>query len=224
MLEEPAWLQDHRHSESIKGEFLVVTILHLGLMGQSNVDIYVRQGNYPLFRYYSSREKSKKGRGGTLCYRLVFLAGRTQCWRCIVACCTITPPPRPHLPRILYFCCKSAWSHPKPEIFSLWHPVRDKKLRGRSPVPRLLLIIPFAGKSTQVEPWLQRERKRTVSVALVLCLHVGVDPPDLVKPNPAAKLECWLDPSAVNQQRAVEMIGLLFIQYEIFDIFWFLSS
>lgn len=32
---------------------------------------------------------------------------------------------------------------------------------------------------------------KTVSVALVLCLNVGVDPPDLVKTDPCARLECW---------------------------------
>ena len=33
---------------------------------------------------------------------------------------------------------------------------------------------------------------KTVSVALVLCLNVGVDPPDVVKINPCARLECWI--------------------------------
>jgi len=33
---------------------------------------------------------------------------------------------------------------------------------------------------------------KTVSVALVLCLNVGVDPPDIVKTQPCAKLECWI--------------------------------
>lgn len=33
---------------------------------------------------------------------------------------------------------------------------------------------------------------KTVSVALVLCLNVGVDPPDFVKIDPCARLECWI--------------------------------
>lgn len=33
---------------------------------------------------------------------------------------------------------------------------------------------------------------KTVSVALVLCLNVGVDPPDIVKTQPCARLECWI--------------------------------
>lgn len=33
---------------------------------------------------------------------------------------------------------------------------------------------------------------KTVSVALVLCLNVGVDPPDVFKIQPCARLECWI--------------------------------
>ena len=33
---------------------------------------------------------------------------------------------------------------------------------------------------------------KTVSVALVLCLNVGVDPPDIIKTSPCARKECWL--------------------------------
>ena len=33
---------------------------------------------------------------------------------------------------------------------------------------------------------------KTVSVALVLCLNVGVDPPDVIKTSPCARLECWM--------------------------------
>ena len=33
---------------------------------------------------------------------------------------------------------------------------------------------------------------KTVSVALVLCLNLGVDPPDVVKTQPCARLECWI--------------------------------
>ena len=43
---------------------------------------------------------------------------------------------------------------------------------------------------------------KTVSVALVLCLNVGVDPPDVVKISPCARLECWIGkdcPSIVSR-------------------------
>lgn len=56
---------------------------------------------------------------------------------------------------------------------------------------------------------------KTVSVALVMCLNVGVDPPDVMKIQPCARMECWIDPSAVSQQKALELIGTnLQKQYE----------
>ncbi|CAZ80637.1 unnamed protein product [Tuber melanosporum] len=42
-----------------------------------------------------------------------------------------------------------------------------------------------------LQEWRMRDRLKTVSAALVLCLNIGVDPPDVVKTNPCAKLECW---------------------------------
>jgi len=46
-----------------------------------------------------------------------------------------------------------------------------------------------------------------VSVALVICLNVGVDPPDVTKTQPCARVECWVDPMTLNPQRALEAIG-----------------
>ncbi|GAB0100210.1 regulatory-associated protein of mTOR [Sergentomyia squamirostris] len=57
------------------------------------------------------------------------------------------------------------------------------------------------------QQWRMKERMKTVSVALVLCLNVGVDPPDVIKIQPCARLECWIDPSSMSQQKALEMIG-----------------
>lgn len=66
---------------------------------------------------------------------------------------------------------------------------------------------------------------KTVSVALVLCLNVGVDPPDVVKTQPCARLECWIgkgkstvcctlfyvhfytDPLTLSPAKALEAIG-----------------
>ena len=56
---------------------------------------------------------------------------------------------------------------------------------------------------------------RTNCVAIVCCLHIGVDPPDVVKPTPCARLEAWLDPLALPQVKALDMIGAaLQRQYE----------
>ncbi|XP_014234805.1 regulatory-associated protein of mTOR [Trichogramma pretiosum] len=63
--------------------------------------------------------------------------------------------------------------------------------------------------------WRMKERMKTVSVALVLCLNVGVDPPDIVKTQPCARLECWIDPLSMSPQKALETIGTnLQKQYE----------
>jgi hypothetical protein len=35
-------------------------------------------------------------------------------------------------------------------------------------------------------------KMKTVSAALVLCLNIGVDPPDVVKTNLSSKIECWI--------------------------------
>ncbi|XP_058791281.1 regulatory-associated protein of mTOR isoform X2 [Phymastichus coffea] len=57
------------------------------------------------------------------------------------------------------------------------------------------------------QTWRMKERMKTVSVALVLCLNVGVDPPDIVKTQPCARLECWIDPLSLSPQKALETIG-----------------
>ncbi|XP_063708326.1 regulatory-associated protein of mTOR [Culicoides brevitarsis] len=63
--------------------------------------------------------------------------------------------------------------------------------------------------------WRMKERMKTVSVALVVCLNVGVDPPDVVKIQPCARLEAWIDPSTLSPAKAIELIGKnLQAQYE----------
>ncbi|EAT40599.1 AAEL007690-PA [Aedes aegypti] len=63
------------------------------------------------------------------------------------------------------------------------------------------------GINCTTQSWRVKERMKTVSVALVLCLNVGVDPPDVVKIQPCSRLECWIDPSSVSPQKAMELIG-----------------
>ncbi|XP_076243064.1 regulatory associated protein of MTOR complex 1 isoform X2 [Calliopsis andreniformis] len=66
---------------------------------------------------------------------------------------------------------------------------------------------PIEGVNCITQTWRMKERMKTVSVALVLCLNVGVDPPDIVKTQPCARLECWIDPLSVSPQKALETIG-----------------
>ncbi len=72
----------------------------------------------------------------------------------------------------------------------------------------------FDMRPHEVVPWRQKDRvnarrsqrrdadtrrqMRTVSVALVCCLNIGVDPPDVVKPQPCARLEAWIGASAAG--------------------------
>lgn len=63
--------------------------------------------------------------------------------------------------------------------------------------------------------WRQKEKLKTTSVALVLCLNIGVDPPDVIKTSPCARLECWVDPMSQQPAKALETIGKnLQAQYE----------
>ena len=66
-----------------------------------------------------------------------------------------------------------------------------------------------------------RDRLKTVSAALAICLNIGVDPPDVVKTNPTAKLECWIDPMTPTTAapKVMEQIGKkLQEQYETLSI------
>ncbi|KAL8913559.1 MAG: hypothetical protein Q9171_001642 [Xanthocarpia ochracea] len=71
------------------------------------------------------------------------------------------------------------------------------------------------GKPRQEDPnhnasqWRMRDRLKTVSAALIMCLNIGVDPPDVVKTNPTAKLECWIDPTPTigTNSKTMEQIG-----------------
>ncbi|KIZ03814.1 Regulatory-associated protein [Monoraphidium neglectum] len=58
-----------------------------------------------------------------------------------------------------------------------------------------------------VNKWRQKEKLKTTAVALVLCLNIGVDPPDVVKISPCARLECWVDPLSMQPAKALETIG-----------------
>ncbi|ELR12837.1 regulatory-associated protein of mTOR, putative [Acanthamoeba castellanii str. Neff] len=51
----------------------------------------------------------------------------------------------------------------------------------------------------QVAKWRMKQRMKTVSVALVCCLNIGVDPPDVMKPSPY--------PFSQSSAKALEQIG-----------------
>lgn len=84
----------------------------------------------------------------------------------------------------------------------------DEDVRRRSPYRPSSIGV-------SVEPWRSRDRMRTQCVALVACLNIGVDPPDVVKPSPCARLECWIDPESMLPAKSLKAIGgKLQLQYE----------
>uniref|UniRef100_A0A0W0FX59 C2H2-type domain-containing protein n=1 Tax=Moniliophthora roreri TaxID=221103 RepID=A0A0W0FX59_MONRR len=48
---------------------------------------------------------------------------------------------------------------------------------------------------------------KTANAALVVCLNIDVDPPDVVRTSPCAVLECWVDPRSMPSHKALEAIG-----------------
>lgn len=73
-----------------------------------------------------------------------------------------------------------------------------RHLTGGNPKPRDERDLP---------DWRMRERLRTVTAALVMCLNIGVDPPDVSKTNPCSKLICWMDPGSLEVSKALPAIG-----------------
>ncbi|KAJ5079023.1 regulatory-associated protein of mtor [Anaeramoeba ignava] len=62
-------------------------------------------------------------------------------------------------------------------------------------------------KEVSHESWKIQSRKKTKSAILNLCLNIGVDPPDVEKPDPCSILECWINPLSLNEQKALSAIG-----------------
>lgn len=65
-----------------------------------------------------------------------------------------------------------------------------------------------------------KDRQKTVSAALLLCLNLGVDPPDVIKTHPCARVETWVDPlNFQDSKKAIEQIGKnLQAQYETLSL------
>ena len=98
---------------------------------------------------------------------------------------------------------------------------RERKLPTFMLTSRVEAMRTAGGKSGSAEapykvtPWRMRERMKTVQVAIVMCLNIGTDPPDVVKTPPYARDECWIDPLSLPPQKAIERIGqTLQSQYE----------
>ncbi|KAI5679785.1 hypothetical protein M9H77_01012 [Catharanthus roseus] len=69
-----------------------------------------------------------------------------------------------------------------------------------------IILILYDQKSSNFNLELSVQMKTEI-VALVLCLNIGVDPPDVLKVSPCARLECWIDPFSMAPTRALTTIG-----------------
>lgn len=81
------------------------------------------------------------------------------------------------------------------------------------------LSLPSAAAEAEppgiVSRWRMNDRMRTGYVVAALCLNIGVDPPDVIKLSPCARLECWIDPFSAAPPKALDAIGRnLQAQYE----------
>ncbi|KAK0730004.1 raptor N-terminal caspase like domain-containing protein [Lasiosphaeris hirsuta] len=73
--------------------------------------------------------------------------------------------------------------------------------------------------SFEIQDWRMRDRLKTVSAAIAVCLNIGVEPPDQLRTLPGAKLEAWQDPTIPPVSKALENIGRsLQAQYETLAI------
>jgi regulatory associated protein of mTOR len=71
----------------------------------------------------------------------------------------------------------------------------------------------------ELQDWRMKDRLKTVSAALAICLNIGVEPPDQLKTVPGAKMEAWQDPTHPPVTKALEVIGKsLQAQYETLAI------
>lgn len=72
-----------------------------------------------------------------------------------------------------------------------------------------------------IRDWkIMKDRQKTISAALVLCLNFGVDPPDIMKTHPCARTEAWIDPATFpDTKKTIEAVGKnLQAQYETLSL------
>ncbi len=66
---------------------------------------------------------------------------------------------------------------------------------------------PLGPQEYDGDSWMASDRRRTARGVLALSLNIGVDPPDVVKRDPCAFLECWQDPFAADADKSVQQVG-----------------
>ncbi|KAG7100045.1 hypothetical protein E1B28_001830 [Marasmius oreades] len=90
---------------------------------------------------------------------------------------------------------------PAPPI-SYWSAKRHFTCGNPTPPPPWS-TKPITWRHTSSQPG----KLKTANAALVVCLNLDVDPPDVVRTSPCAMLECWVDPRSLPSHKALEAIG-----------------
>lgn len=92
--------------------------------------------------------------------------------------------------------------------FLFYYDDKRHKTNG-NPVPRKEVLEDKDRFYQPIPDWkIGKERIKTVAAALVLCLHLGVDPPDVVKTQPCARVEASIDYlDYQDSKKAIESIG-----------------
>ncbi|KAF2540550.1 hypothetical protein F2Q68_00033056 [Brassica cretica] len=86
--------------------------------------------------------------------------------------------------------CRAGFSAPAPPLIDLASqfisdslPIRTIKLGLEGILANLMFFADFDSSSLQM---------KTGCVALVLCLNITVDPPDVINISPCARIEAWI--------------------------------
>lgn len=103
------------------------------------------------------------------------------------------PPPSPGVDG-----ADSDWQALEKSYFLYWTDPRHD--RAGLPKP------PSSNPADRKIDWRNRDRVRTAAAVLVVCLRIGYDPPDIIKTDPCAKLECWVDPYSMEKAKAMDRI------------------
>ncbi|KAJ1651357.1 Target of rapamycin complex 1 subunit kog1, partial [Dispira simplex] len=73
-------------------------------------------------------------------------------------------------------------------------------------------------RSFRLFDWRLVDKYHTYGAILAVCLRIGIDPPDITKPEVCAKLEAWIDPFAEPPNAALARIAQnLYKQYEFLN-------
>jgi len=67
--------------------------------------------------------------------------------------------------------------------------------------------IQWTPDSRPLPDWNGKSKYKTVQAALFICLRLGFEPPDIIKTDPCAKLEAWVDTTAVAKEKSLDQVG-----------------